>query len=91
MWSNWIWSKQSNLNVAAEVAKVVGGIDVFISNAAIADNYMTVLEADEEVGLAIGKQMKYVPVSGILSSSYKREREADYIYRQSCEFYWRLF
>lgn len=42
-------SKQSNLDAAEEVAKIVGGIDVFISNAAIADSYKTVLEADEEV------------------------------------------
>lgn len=42
-------SKQSNLNAATEVAKLVDGIDVFISNAAIADSYKTVLEADEEV------------------------------------------
>ena len=44
-----ITSKQSNLEAAREVAKLVSGIDVFISNAAIADSYKTVLDTDEEV------------------------------------------
>lgn len=44
-----ITSKQSNLDAAEEVAKLVRGIDVFISNAAIADSYKTVLDTDEEV------------------------------------------
>ncbi|CAG85936.2 DEHA2C04598p [Debaryomyces hansenii CBS767] len=42
-------SKQSNLDAAGEVAKIAEGIDVFISNAAIADSYKTVLETDEEL------------------------------------------
>mmetsp|Transcript_5296 Transcript_5296/g.6027 ORF Transcript_5296/g.6027 Transcript_5296/m.6027 type:complete len:253 (-) Transcript_5296:706-1464(-) len=42
-------SKQSNLDAAAEVAKLVDAVDVFISNAAISDSYKTVLEADEEL------------------------------------------
>ena len=44
-----ISSKQSNLEAAGEVAKLVDGIDVFISNAAIAYSYKTVLDTDEEV------------------------------------------
>ena len=44
-----VTSKQSNLEAAAEVAKLVDGIDVFISNAAIADSFKTVLDTDEEV------------------------------------------
>lgn len=40
-------SKESNLNAAKEVAKIVNGIDIFISNAAIAYSYASVLETEE--------------------------------------------
>lgn len=44
-----VTSKQSNLDAVEEVEKLVEGIDVFISNAAVSDSYKTVLETDEDV------------------------------------------
>lgn len=44
-----VTSRESTLNAAREVGKVVNKIDVFVSNSAIADSYSSVLETNEEV------------------------------------------
>lgn len=44
-----VTSKESTLNAAKEIGKIVDKIDVFVSNSAIADSYSSVIETDEEV------------------------------------------